>query len=197
MQLRFSGDDASSQRSRQALEQQRLAALRNALGPERFAAYQTTQDPAYRDAMAAAQQAGGNDDTALALYDIQRATADELNRIRSDPRLSEAQKQLLLRQTELEQQKARSLVLGEQLPDEAATAAAVPSQPQVYTHALEPFETLGRLSQRYGVRLSALRDANPGVDINRAPPGTVIVIPPPDSAPLPLPPLPPGLPARR
>jgi LysM repeat protein len=191
IQLRFSGDDAASQRSRQALEQQRLAAIRGALDPERFAAYQMARDPAYQTALTTAQQAGGNEETARALYEIQRATADEVARIRNDPQLSDAQKQLLLQQTTQEQQKARATVLGEETSDVGGLASA-PVQPQVRTHVLEPFETLGRLSQRYGVTFSELREANPSVDINRARPGTVIVIPPQGSLVSPLP-LPPGL----
>lgn len=194
VQLRFSGEDAVSQRSRQALDQQRFAAVRNALGEERFAAYQMAQDPAYYNALAAAQQAGGNEETALALYEIQRATVDEFDRIRNDPRLSDVQKQLLLQQADQEQARARALVLGDQAPPEPTTAATVSVQWQPRTHVLEPFETLGRLSLRYGVALSALREANPGLDINRARPGTVIVIPPPDAAPIVAPrlPFPPG-----
>jgi hypothetical protein len=187
IQSRYSGDDPASQRARQNLEQQRLAAIRAALGSERFEAYQTVRDPGYRDALAAAQQAGGSEETALALYEINRATTDEFNRIRNDPSLTDAQKQQQLQEAQLEQQRARSLVLGEQLPNEAA--APQPAQPQFRAHAMEPFETLGQISFRYGVRISALREANPGVDINRVPPGTVINIPPPAAAP-PLPPQP-------
>jgi hypothetical protein len=187
IQSRYSGDDLASQRARQNLEQQRLAAVRTALGPERFEAYQTVRDPGYREALTVAQQAGGGEQAALALYEINRATTDEFNRIRNDPSLNDAQKQQQLSETQLEQQRARALVLGEPPPAEAPAAA--PAPPQLRPHAIEPFETLGMLSMRYGVRISALREANPGVDINRAPPGTVINIPPP--AALPLPPFPP------
>jgi len=196
LQLRYAGNDPESQRMRQILEQQRLAALRNGLEPERFAEYQRERDPAYQQALAASQKAGGNEETALALYEIQRATADEVNRIRSDPRLSEVQKQLLAAQAEQEQQRARALVLGEQAPPEPPSAAAVPLQWQPRVHVLEPFDSLGQLSARYGVRISALREANPGLDINRARPGTTIVIPPPEAAPTPVQglPYPPGFP---
>lgn len=190
IQSRYSGDDPASQRARQNLEQQRLVAIRTALAPDRFEAYQTVRDPNYREALNVAQQAGSGEEAALALYEINRATTDELTRIRNDPSLTAAQKQQQLQETQIEQQRARALVLGESLPD--ATVAA-PVEPQVRPHALEPFETLGHLSLRYGVRISAIREANPGVDINRVPPGTVIKIPPPP--PLPLPPFPP--PARR
>lgn len=193
-QLRYSGDDPAAQRARQNLDQQRLAAVRNVLGNERFAAYQTAQDPAYHEALATAQQAGGNEETALALYEIQKATADEFNRIRGDTTLTDAQKQEQLREAMAEQQKARSLVLGEPAPaDTTATAPAAPPEPQFRPHVLGPFETLGQLSIRYGLRLSELRDANPGLDINHARPGTVINIP---TTPAPGLPLPPGLPPR-
>ena len=194
IQLRYSGDDPASQRARQNLEQQRLAAIRNVVGAERFAAYQTSQDPAFHEALASAQQAGGNDETALALYEIQKATADEFNRIRNDTTLTDAQKQQQLREAMTEQQRARAIVLGEPLPAETAAPPA-PPQPQFQPHVLAPFETLGQLSLRYGVRLSELREANPGVDINRARPGTVINIPT-AAASAPGLPLPPGLPAR-
>jgi LysM repeat protein len=190
MALRFGGDDEGAVRIRQALEQQRLLALRNALGPQRFAAYQTLRDPAYREALTVAEQVGGNEETALALYEIQRATADEISRIRSDPNMTEVEKQQQIRATELEQLRARSLALGEAPPAEAPIAE------QSRPHVMQPFETLGQLSVRYGVRLSALREANPGVDINRLRPGAVINIPPPAQAPTP-PPLPPGLAPRR
>jgi hypothetical protein len=189
---RYSGEDPSSKRARQNLEQQRLVAIRNALGAERFAAYQTLRDPGYREALTAAQQAGGGEEAALALYEINRATADEINRIRNDPSLSEAQKQVELQETQLEQQRARALVLGEP-PPAAAAAPAEPPTPQLRPHALAPFETMGQISLRYGVRISSLREANPGIDINRAPPGTVINIPPPNAPtlpPLPYPPQP-------
>lgn len=188
IQLRYSGDDPASQRARQALEQQRVAAIRNVVGAERFAAYQTAQDPAYREALAVAQQAGGGEETATALYEINRATSDEFNRIRNDPSLTDAQKQQQLQQAQLEQERARALVLGETPPVEAASAPTQPAPPQFREHALEPFETLGRLSLRYGVSYRELREANPGVDINRARPGTVINIPnraPPSTLPYP------------
>jgi LysM repeat protein len=177
IQLRSGGDDLAAQRARQNLEQQRLAAIRNVVGAERFEAYQTAQDPAYHEALVAAQKAGGSDETAMALYEIQKATADELNRIRSDTTLTLAQKQQLLRDAQQEQEKARALVLGESLPAEPAAVPA-PPQPPVLQHVMEPFENLALLSMRYGVRFSDLLEANPGVDvIHRVPPGTVIIIP--------------------
>ena len=89
----------------------------------------------------------------------------------------------------LEQQRARSLVLGETPAVETVPAtvaestapavAATPPQQQPFPHAVEPGESLVFLALRFGVSMEALRAANPSLDINRARPGTVITVPPP------------------
>jgi LysM repeat protein len=191
LQLRSDSNDPAVQNERNALEQQRLAAVRSALKPDRFAAYQTLHDPVYRDALAIAQQAGVGVEAAQALYDISRATSDEVNRIRNDATLTIAQKQQQIRDAEAEQQRARATVLGETTAEATAPVSAVAQEPQFRAHQLIPGDTLGTLALRYGVPVSALRAANPGVDVNRARPGTVINVPPP-GAPAPEPPLPPG-----
>ena len=161
-----SGDESGGPQAAQNLEQQRLAAIRAALTPERFAAYQTLQDPVYRTALATAQRAGAGEEAAQALYEISRATREEFNRIRSDPKLTDAQKQQQLRETILEQQRARSLVLGETPAVETAPAsaaetpapavAAIPP-PQPFPHAVEPGESLVFLALRFGVSMEALK----------------------------------------
>lgn len=192
IQLRYSGDSTDEQRQRAALEQQRLAAVLKAVGPERFTAYQMARDPAYQESVATAREVGGGTEVAQSLYEIKRATADELARIRSDASLTAEQKQQMMRETELEQMRARALALGEQ-PAEPATTA--PEQPQIRTHAVHAGEHVGLIALRYGVGVRAILDANPGVDINALPPGTVIAIPPALPAPTtPPPPLPGGLP---
>lgn len=196
IQARYSGEDAASERSRQTLEQQRLAAIRNAVGPQRFTAYQTIHDPVYREALATAQRAGVGEENALALYEISRATSEEIDRIRTNPNLSAAQKSQQLREADLAQQQARALVLGETPALEAAAATTSPQPPvelPARAHAIIPGDTLGILAFQYGVSVAALREANPGIDINRARPGTLIVVPTSAgsaSAPLPFPPQP-------
>jgi LysM repeat protein len=174
IQLRYSGDDPDSQRRRAALEQERLAAIREAVGQERYGTYVMMQDPLYNESLAAAQKAGVGTEAAVSLYEITRATADELSRIRSDPQLTAGQKQEQMRQVQAEEQRARSLVLGEQ--PQAPTVNVSP-EPQLRSHVKNPGETLGELAFRYGVRIPEIRQANPGIDINRAPPGTVLNIP--------------------
>jgi len=185
IQLKYAGADAESQRQRAVLEQQRLNVIRDTLGAERYDNFVMYHDPAYQDALATAQKAGASQDAAAALYEIQRATTDELDRIRNDPSLTAAQKQEQIREAQLEQERARALVLGEQPPAESTQ-----NTPQLRTHTKLPGETLGEIALRYGVGVSAIRQANPGLDINRLPGGVPINIPvaPPAPPPLPYPP---------
>src|SRR5205814_6538095 len=102
---------------------------------------------------------------------------------RNDATLTDAQKQQQMRDVELEQQRARSLVLGEALAAEAPSpnlAATPAAQPSIYAHSLEIGETLPFLAVRFGVSMDALREANPGVNFNQfLRPGTPINIPQP------------------
>lgn len=191
IQLRYSGDDAESQRRRAALEQERLAAIRSAVGTERFGTFVMQQDPLYQEYLLAAERAGAGADAAAALYEITRATTDEVARIRSDPRLTAGQKQEQIREVEAETQRARALVLGEEIPEETRAPMMV-TEPQLRSHVKGPGETLGQLAFRYGLRIPEIREANPGVDINRAPAGTVLNIPVRVERELPPLPYPPG-----
>ena len=188
LQLRFGGEDAVSRRERERLEQQRLAAMQEALGPERFQTFQMLHDPEYRKALEAAERAGASRNAASALYEINRLAAEEFERIRNDLSLTAAEQQQQMSEVQSEQQRALATILNEPLPEPAAPTA--PAAPPLRAHVMEPGETLGQISLRYGVRIPAIREANPGVDINRLPPGAVINVPP---ANLPNPPLPPGL----
>ena len=193
IQLRYSGDRPADQRQRAALELQRFAAVQKAVGVERFNDYQMARDPAYQESVATAREVGGGPEVAQSLYEIKIATAEELARIRNDASLTGEQKQQLMRETELEQMRARALALGEQPPE---PVVATPEQPQIRTHAVHAGEHLGIIALRYGVGVRAILEANPGVDINAVPPGTVIAIPPALPAPtkpLPTLPFPPGL----
>lgn len=194
IQLRQSGDDPESQRQRAALEQQRLAAIREAVGQERFDTYVMLRDPLYQESLATAEKAGASADAATALYEITRATNDELTRIRNDGQLTLAQKQEQMRQVTAEQQRARAMVLGEEFPDSSIPNAPLPPEPQLRSHVKNAGETLGELAFRFGVRIPELREANPGIDVNRAPAGTVLNIPATGNPRIPAPPMPPGAP---
>jgi hypothetical protein len=185
IQLRFAGNDAGSQRQRAALEQQRQAAIRDAVGAERYDTLVMLRDPAYQQLLADVQKSGAPQEAASALYEIQRATQEEIERIRNDATLTAGQKQEQMREMLLDQERARALVLGEPLPEETIANTA----PQLRSHVKTPGETLGQIALRYGMTIPAIREVNPGVDINRVPAGTVLNIP----VPAPPPPLPPGV----
>ena len=139
------------------------------------------RDPAYRDALVAAEQAGAGDEAAAALYEISRATNDEIDRIRNDTTLTDAQKLQQLRSATIEQRRARDLVLGETPALEPAApnvAAITPPPAGLYSHSAEPGETLPFLAVRFGVSMDSLVEVNPGLNFNRIAPGTRVNVPP-------------------
>ena len=170
IQLYFSGNDPASAQQRALLQQQREGAIKIALGPTRYAEYQQLEDPAYRDAVAAAQQAG-QPDSASALYAITQATADERTRIQLDPTLTDEQRQIKLKQIELEQAQADALALGQSLPPEPQ-----PPQP-VMSHIIEPGETIDKLAARYGLSIRDILSANANLNIMALKPGDAINVP--------------------
>jgi LysM repeat protein len=155
------------------------------------------RDPAYREALVSAEQAGAGDEAATALYEIARAAREEMNRIRNDTTLTDVQKVQQMRNAALEQRRARDLVLGETSalePPVPNPAAIIPPAPGLYSHSAEPGETLPFLAVRFGVSMDALVEVNPGLNFNRIAPGTRVNVPPPGTgtppplggAPLPL-----------
>jgi hypothetical protein len=174
-QLALLGDDAdpAAAQRRAALEQQREQAIKLALGDKRYDAYQQLHNPAYRDAYAQAEQAGAPE-AAGPLYEIRQVVAEEQQRIRNDPTLTEDQKAIELKRIELEQLKANALALGKELPPEP------PSPPMpLRTHIFHPQESLIGLSLQYDVSLSSIVAANPDLDFRRLHPGDTIKIPQP------------------
>ncbi|HET7625926.1 MAG TPA: hypothetical protein VFM25_11750, partial [Verrucomicrobiae bacterium] len=104
--------DPNSALQRNQLEQQRINAIKIALGPERFSQYALLQDPAYRNAYAQAEQAG-TPEAAQTLYQINLATAQEQASIRGNTNLTSTQREIELKRTELEQLKAAAEAMGQ------------------------------------------------------------------------------------
>jgi hypothetical protein len=165
--------DPLSVNARRALEDQRLAAIKNALGPERFAQFQLLQDPRYQDAYATAVQAG-TPGAAGALYEINRAAQEEQARLRAQPGLTAEQLAIELKRAELEALKGTAQALGQELPPEPEP----PPKPEPHkTHVLKAGEGLISLARLYGVEPSALRAANPNIDFTRIKGGESVKIP--------------------
>ena len=174
IQLLASATDANSQAQRKNLEDQRENAIKLALGPKRYEEYSLLHDPLYRDAVATAQQAG-TPGTARLIYQLNLASASEQERIRLDPTLTPEQKAIELKRLELEQLKANSVATGQELPPEPPQS---PAPPPKKTYVLRPGDNASVVSLIYGVPVTALRAANPNLDLSRLKPGDSLNIPP-------------------
>lgn len=173
LRLALLGDatDPATAQQRDALEQQRDLAVKLALGEKRYAEYVRLHDNAYREAYAQANQAGAPE-AAGTLFEIRQVIAEEQQRIRENPDLTDDQKAIELKRIELEQLKANLLALGKDLPPE-------PPPPPTPTrdHNFHLGDTLIGLALRYDVSVSTIVSANPGVDFNRLKIGDTLKIP--------------------
>lgn len=168
--------DAASSKKREELEGQRLAAIKRALSTERYGDYQiaaaanSARDPADvltpGDPLTAGQ----------ALLEIKQAVALEQERIRNDKSLTAEQKAAELKAVEEQMQKARAQLLEQSSPERTTQPEqTLPNR----THVATPGQTIAHLSLTYGVRMSAIREANPGVNFGQLKPGQTVIIPPP------------------
>jgi hypothetical protein len=170
IQLLADSTDPNTVQTRQALEAQRENALKTALGPKRYEEYQMLQDPLYRDAVAAAIDAG-TPEAARTIYQVNLAALATQEAIRTNANFSDSQKAVELKQLELDQLKANTLATGQDLPPDP------PPAPQRRTYTLRPGDTAAVISMIYGVPQSALQAANPNMDLNKLKPGDSINIP--------------------
>jgi hypothetical protein len=110
----YQGADADARKRQQALEAQYQAELKAALGDAAYASLQLSQDPLYLSALDAARQSGVPAQAVMPLYEINRATQTELNRIRADPTLADEDKIDALANTRAEAQKSIEQLIGPQ-----------------------------------------------------------------------------------
>lgn len=165
--------DPNSVAQRQSLEAQRAAAIKNALGTERFVQFQMMHDSVFREAYAAAFQAG-NPEAAPAIYEINRAAQEEFARLRGQTNLSPEQLAIELKTAELAQLKGSAQALGLELPPESPPP---PKPAPKKTHVLAAGENLDFLARLYGVDLGALRAANPNLNFGKLKAGDAVSIP--------------------
>jgi len=172
IQMLANATDPNGLAQRKALEDQRENAIKIALGAKRYEEYRLLQDPIYRDAVAIAQQVG-TPEAARAIYAVNLTTASEQQRIRADSSLTAEQKAIELKKLELEQLQANTVATGGELPPEPA-----PQPPPRRTHLIRPGDSAAVVALLYGVPVSAIRAANPRVDLNKLKPGESLYIPP-------------------
>jgi LysM repeat protein len=173
IQMLAGATDPNSVAQRKALESQRDNALKIAVGPARYAQYQSLHDAGYRDAYAAAQQAG-QPGAASVLYEISRATTQEQDQIRANTNLTAEQRAIESKKAELEQLKANAQALGQNLPPEPPAPSKPPPSK---THVLAPGENASFLAHLYGVDPGALRTANPNLNFDKLKAGDSVSIP--------------------
>jgi LysM repeat protein len=179
IKLKYSGDDTASAQGRAALEQQREQAIKNILGPQRYEQYRLLHDPLYRDAVAAATKAGTPNAVGV-FYQIAQETAVEEALVNADPSLTPAQREIRLKEIELEQMKAHLQATGEHVPTEKP--APQPAAPRVL-HVIQSGDTLERLAAAYGTTVQDIVAANGNRDVMRLRPGDPLYLPTPVAAP--------------
>jgi hypothetical protein len=108
----YTGNDPLLLSQQQQLRAQSDAIIKATLGEQFYAAYQLNQDPLYRSSKAMAEQLGVPEASVMSVYEINRATQAELDRIRKDSNLSDDEKVEALSQTQVEQQQSLQQILG-------------------------------------------------------------------------------------
>jgi hypothetical protein len=179
IQLLEGSTDPADVAHRKTLLDQRELAIKNALGADRYQDYTQLSDPAFRDAMATALQAG-TPDAAQAIYAANIAVASEQARINADTNLTTEQKAVELKRVELEQAKATAEATGQEVPPEPP---APPQPPPRKIHVIRPGDSPAVLSLLYGVPFSSIQAANPNANLNHLRPGDTIFLPPRSGAP--------------
>jgi LysM repeat protein len=184
LELLAGNNDPNAVAQRNALLQQRDSAVKLALGADRYQQYQQFQDPLYRDAYATAQKSGDTGAVAT-LYQINLAAAQQQAAIRADTNLTEEQRAIELKRVELEQLQANAQAMGQETSSEAPPAQPpagnepVALAPPTHRYVLGAGESAASIAMQYGLSLSALKAANPDLDLRRLKPGDAIRIPGP------------------
>jgi hypothetical protein len=169
-------DDPEAQVLRQKLTAQMEAATRASLDPQRFEQYARLLDPDYLDALELLDERKGKPAALATLYAINRESSSEKERIATDDKLTETQRQIELKKIELEQIKATALALGETLLEEPSTQPPPKAEPKK-THSVAGGESLERIAQIYGVDKNALRAANPNLNFDKLKRGDQVSVP--------------------
>jgi hypothetical protein len=108
----YAGSDPDLLKQQQQLATQSQAVIKATLGTDAYAVYQLNQDPYYRSSQALARQLNLPSRLVLPIYQINRATQAEMNRIRSDDTLSNDDKIEAMAQTQVEEQQSLEELLG-------------------------------------------------------------------------------------
>jgi hypothetical protein len=108
----YAGSDAALLKQQQQLVTQSQAVIKTTLGAAVYGNYQLNQDPLYRASQAMASQLNLPAGVVLPIYQIDRATQTEMDRIRNDDTLSNDEKVAALAQTQVQQEQTLEQLLG-------------------------------------------------------------------------------------
>jgi hypothetical protein len=108
----YAGDDTQLLLQQKQLQAQSQSLIKTALGPAIYNAYLQNLDPLYRASRQTVEQLGVPTADISPLYEINRATQAEMNRIRNDATLSNDEKVEALAQTQVQQQQSLEQLLG-------------------------------------------------------------------------------------
>jgi hypothetical protein len=108
----YNGSDPQILQQQQQLQAQSQALMKNTLGAGVYAAYQLNQDPLYRSSKSTVEQLGVPAADIAPVYEINRATQAEMDRIRKDDTMTNDEKVEALAQTQVQQQESLEQVLG-------------------------------------------------------------------------------------
>jgi hypothetical protein len=113
-ELYYTGDDAEAIKKREDLEAKREKALLDALGTARYTEYKLNQDPTFKDVRSTVEGLGLDADVVLPMYQIEKLTQAEMQRIRSDDSMTLEEKIEALGETQTEQQRSMQILLGDE-----------------------------------------------------------------------------------
>jgi hypothetical protein len=108
----YAGSDPALLKQQQDLRAQSDAIIKETLGDQLYATYQLNQDPLYRTSKATAEQLGVPETSVTPMYEINRATQAELNRIHKDTNMTSDEKVEAISQARVEQQQSLAQILG-------------------------------------------------------------------------------------
>ena len=173
-------DDPSGAAQRTALEKQFDAALKNVLGPDRYQSYLTAQltaqDPAYRDALALAQQTGAPPERVQGLYSLYQAGQLEQDRIRNDPSPDRRAEGGAGSRRWISSRKPPGMNCWAWRaippPRRPPQPPLPPGLPPGQIHTFSPGETVNQIAAQYGVSATSIFNANPDLDFNNLPRGS-------------------------
>jgi hypothetical protein len=166
-------DDASVAR-RNELARLRDEAVRREIGPERFALYQLSQSPLFREAQEFTEQRGAAPEKVLPILRIKQAVAEETARIQADINLTPDQRRVALATIQQQQQNSIDRILTDQPAEQTADVEPVVTQRAqqiVEPPPLPPFPGAPGSDQPSRGGLPPGADLPPGVNATTKGPG--------------------------